>query len=360
MTKIALINDIHFGCRNDSDLFLDFAEDFFKDIFFPTIDELGIKTVINLGDTFDRRKYINYKTLKKAKEVFFDPMVQRGIMSPTLVGNHDTFFKNTNKTNSIDLVLKEYHFYNNIHCITGPEVIDIHGVNICMIPWICPENEKESMKVMAEAKTDLCMGHFAIQGFVMHSGQVAEEGLPIQLFDKFDMVLSGHFHHRSSNGKIYYLGNPYEMTWQDYGDTKGFHIFDTSTRELTFMDNPYQMFHRIVYNDDNVNPWTSMINYDRFTNAYVKVVVQKKAHPQIFEKFMEGVYAASPFSINIVSNFLEVIEAAVEQIDQSDDTLTIMTKYVKRMYEANPVFDLAGITQLLTNTYQQACNEDNS
>lgn len=347
--KIALITDIHFGCRNDSDLFLNFADQFFTNVFFPKIDELGIKTVINLGDTFDRRKFINFKTLKKAKEIFFNPLADRNIWSPTLIGNHDTYHKNNNDTNSIELLLRDEN--KSIDIINSPQTIITDDLSVCMIPWINPENEQECMKYIQNTKVDICMGHFTINGFVMQAGHVADEGLDRNLFEKFNMVFSGHFHHRSTDGHIYYLGNPYEVTWQDYNDPKGFHIFDTETRELEFIVNPYQMFHRIVYNDHN-EPIPNI------QNNYVKVVVQKKTNPKKFEFFMEDIYKQDPFSVNIVSNFIEVIEADIDTIDQSDDTVTLMTKYVNRLYAANPIFDINAINKLLIDTYQKALNSD--
>src|SRR5579872_1467467 len=246
--KVAIITDTHAGCRNDLPVFLDFQEKFYQNVFFPKIDELGIKTVLHLGDVFDRRKYINYKTLFRLKSMYFDPLSQRGIWSPTIIGNHDIFHNNTLDVNALDLVVNEFH-YSNVKIIREPQVVDIHGFKILMMPWICDENRERSFDILKSAPTDICMGHFPISGFVMHKGQVSEDGLDRSVFDRYDMVFSGHFHHRSSDGRIWYLGNPFEMTWQDFNDKKGFHIFDLEKRHLEFVPNPYQMFYRIVYND---------------------------------------------------------------------------------------------------------------
>ncbi|NCA22519.1 MAG: hypothetical protein EBS86_15460 [Crocinitomicaceae bacterium] len=99
--KVAIITDQHFGARNDSTLFLDFYEKFYRDTFFPTLIKEKIDTVLILGDTFDRRKYINFFSLKRAKQMFFDPLFQMGIQVHMLAGNHDTYFKNTNDVNSV-------------------------------------------------------------------------------------------------------------------------------------------------------------------------------------------------------------------------------------------------------------------
>ena len=120
--KIALITDQHFGARNDSTHFLDFFEKFYRDVFFPTLEKEGIDTVLILGDTFDRRKYMNFYSLKRTKEMFFDVLADRHINVHMLAGNHDTYFKNTNDVNSVDLLLREY---SNISVIDNPKTISV-------------------------------------------------------------------------------------------------------------------------------------------------------------------------------------------------------------------------------------------
>ena len=132
-----------------------------------------------------------------------------------------------------------------------------------MMPWICAENYDESMLELKNNSAALCMGHFEIAGFTMHRGMTSDGGLSREIFRKFDMVFSGHFHHRSTSDNISYLGNPYELTWQDYNDTRGFHLFDLSTRTLEFIPNPNVMFHRIVY-DDKVESITEITNKDLY------------------------------------------------------------------------------------------------
>ena len=141
--KIAIITDQHFGARNDSTQFLDFYQKFYEETFFPKLEEEGIDTLLILGDTFDRRKYVNFYSLKRTKDMFFDPLQRMGIKVFMLAGNHDTYYKNTNDVNSVDLLLREY---NNITVIDDPTEIQIDKTKLCMMPWICPENyEKKKL-----------------------------------------------------------------------------------------------------------------------------------------------------------------------------------------------------------------------
>ena len=351
--KIAVITDQHFGARNDSIHFLDYYEKFYKDTFFPTLDSNGINTVLILGDTFDRRKYVNFYSLKRTKEMFFDELAKRNIQVHMLAGNHDTYFKNTNDVNSVDLLLKEY---NDINVYDEPITININDTSICMMPWICPENYEESIQMLANTEADICMGHFEIAGFAMHRGMPSLEGLNRELFRRFDCVFSGHYHHRSTSDNITYLGNPYELTWQDYNDPRGFHLFDLDTRSLEFIVNPNVMFHRITY-DDKENSITEINNKDlnKYTNTYVKVVVLNKTNPYLFDKFMDSLYKVNPIDITIAEDFTDLTEGVEnDMIDQAEDTMTIIGKYVDGIKEEH--IDNEKLKTVLKELYVEALN----
>ena len=321
--KVAIITDQHFGARNDSIAFLDFFEKFYENIFFPTIDENNITTVLVLGDTFDRRKYVNFYALDRAKKMFFDKLEERGIRVHMLAGNHDTYYKNTNEVNSPDLLLTEY---GNIDVISKPETIVIDGIPICMMPWICPDNYQESIDQMTNTKAEICMGHFEIAGFAMHRGMESHEGISKETFEKFDMVFSGHYHHKSDDGQIYYLGNPYELTWQDYNDTRGFHLFSLDTRELEFIPNSYRMFERLEYNDKEIEP----IDLDELDleSKYVKLIVVNKTDFYKFDKFIQKLYNKGCHEIKIIEDMTEFQEGEIGEEINLEDTLSVLSHYV--------------------------------
>jgi DNA repair exonuclease SbcCD nuclease subunit len=322
MSKVAIITDQHFGARSDSIAFLDFFQKFYDNIFFPTIEKEGIDTVLILGDTFDRRKYINFYSLHRAKEMFFNLLAAKGIEVYMLAGNHDTYYKNTNDVNSPDLLLQEY---GNITVIDTPRTINVHGVDICMMPWICPENYQESLDHIKTTIAEICMGHFEISGFAMYRGMTSHEGLGKETFGKFDMVFSGHYHHKSDDGHIYYLGNPYELTWQDFNDPRGFHLFDVSTRKLEFIRNPYTMFARIEYNDRDQEP----LDLDALDlkESYVKLVVNKTDFYK-FDKFIQKLYNKGCHEIKIVEDMSEFQEGEIGEEINLEDTLSVLSNYI--------------------------------
>ena len=351
--KVAIITDQHFGARNDAIHFLDYYEKFYKETFFKVIDENNIDTVLILGDTFDRRKFMNFYSLHRAKTMFFDELQKRKIDVHMLVGNHDTYYKNTNEVNSPELLLEEY---DNINVIDSPRTIRLEDTDICMMPWICAENYSQSMQELRSTDATLCMGHFEIQGFTMHRGAVCTDGLEPSIFDKFDLVFSGHYHHRSNNGSIHYLGNPYELTWMDYGDPRGFHLFDLKTKELEFVENPNRMFHRIVYDDKQESLQTiSHKDLTPYKGTYVKVVVVNKSNPYLFDVFINNLYKVNPIDIAIAEDFAELEENEEDIVNETEDTTTILNKYVDNL---TTDLNKDRLKVLLKELYIEALNQE--
>lgn len=354
--KIALITDQHFGARNDSLTFLNFFEKFYNEIFFPKLEEENIKTVLILGDTFDRRKYVNFYSLKKTKEMFFDKLQAMGIQVHMLAGNHDTYFKNTNDVNSVDLLLREY---DNIQVIDKPLTIylDNDETPICMMPWICPENYEDSLNMIKDTNAQICMGHFEIQGFSMYNGMESHEGLSRDIFNKFDLVFSGHYHHKSSDGSIHYLGNPYELTWSDYADPRGFHLFDTSTRELEFVRNTYSLFYKITYDDTTPHAISEISNMDLelYKESFIKIIVVNKTNPYLFDLFMSNLYKQNPIDVSIVEDNIDLTEGLeTDIISDAEDTLTILHKYVDNLQVQD--LDSGKLKGILKELYIEALN----
>jgi len=345
--KVAIITDQHFGARNDSTQCLDYYEQFYKNVFFPKLKEQGITTILILGDTFDRRKYINFNSLARAKKMFFDVAYENDMMITMIAGNHDTYYKNTNDVNSPELTLAEYI---NIVIVTRPETVPIHGIPVCFLPWICADNYQDSMNEIKNTKADICMGHLEIAGFAMYRGVESHDGLSKDAFNKFDMVFSGHYHHRSDDGHIYYLGNPYELTWQDYNDPRGFHLFDLQTRKLEFIQNPYSLFERYEY-DDTLNEEDPL--FVNFKDKYVKVVVVNKTDYHKFDKFITNLYNANPLEVKIIEDFSEFTEGQVDDTINLEDTSSVLSNYIDSL---ETDLDKERIKNFMKSLYTEAIN----
>ena len=326
--KIALITDTHWGIRNDNIAFIENNKKFLDNIFFPYLDEHSIKNVIHLGDLVDRRKYINFYTANRLRKDFLVPLDERGITMDVIAGNHDTYFKNTNEINSLtELVDKKY---NGISIYYEPIEKVYDGVKILLLPWICDDNRERTYKIMETTNAQICMGHLELQGFEMYKGSPISDGMDPGSFGRFDVVCSGHYHHRSSNGHIFYLGSHGEFTWSDYQDHRGFHIFDTETRELKFIQNPYKMFKKLWYNDKNEDFLKTKINYSEYAGSIVRVIIQNKTNPFWFDKFIENIEQQNPVEIQIVEDHLNLnLEEDSDIVDEAESTVDIFKKYIK-------------------------------
>lgn len=346
--KIVLLGDTHIGARNDSISFHKFFAKFYNNVFFPYLEEHNITHVIQLGDVFDRRKYINFNSLYQGREYFFEPLNK--YKTWMLVGNHDTYYKNTNNVNSPDMLLKEY---TNIHTIKGVYETLFGGVPFLFMPWICDENYDESMSALQQTKATHIIGHFEIDGFEMYKGAIHEGGLTKDTFNNFEAVWSGHFHHQSKLGNIHYLGTPYEMTWSDYGDQKGFHVFDTDTRELTFVPNPYKMFHKLHYDDmDKQISEVVNIDFSVYNETFVKLIVRNKTNPYCFDMFVDKLEKAGVYNVQVVDDHFHMdVENDDDIISEAEDTLTILSKYVNQLDDS---IDKQPLDTLMRELYQEA------
>lgn len=325
--RIALINDTHMGARGDSSIFNEFFFKFWENTFFPYLKENNIKHICHLGDVVDRRKFINFVTLNSWRKRFFDVLESEGITMDVIVGNHDVFYRNTNEVNAMHEL---FYGYKNINVYIDPVDLNFDGLSVAMMPWINSSNYESSLQFLKETKSEVVFGHFEIAGFEMDRGNVCHSGLNKKVFDRFDIVLSGHFHHKSSSGNITYLGNQYEMSWADHGDQRGFHVFDTDTREIDFVKNPFKIFHKISYDDTEQDfEYWKQYNYDNLKECYIKVIVVNKNNPYLFDNVIENLYKVGVADISIVEDFTEFEdENAEELIDQAEDTMTILSKYI--------------------------------
>ena len=342
--KIGLITDTHYNFRKANKSFHEYFAKFYDDIFFPTLEKRKIKTVIHLGDAFDSRKGVDYWALDWAKENVYDRFQDLGITVYNIVGNHDAYYKNSNEINAIDTLLQQYF---NVVRVSKPAEYIIEGMKTVLLPWICADNEKETFKLLEETEAKVVFGHLELNGFTVYPGQYQQEGLDKKVFQKFERVFSGHYHTRSDDGKIFYLGNPYQMFWNDVDDIRGFNIFDTNEYELEKFDNPYSMFERIYYDETDYKKFDTSY----LTNKMVKIVVRKKEDHLKFDKFVDSILKVNPLELKIVEN-IDVYDDDVDCSDiTTEDTLGILDKYVQ---EADFDLNKDMVKKLLRDVYKEA------
>ena len=342
--KVAVITDQHFGARKNSKLFHDFFLKFYNEVFFPTLEAQNINCVIDMGDTFDSRKGIDFSALSWAKKNYYDRLRQMGVTVYTVVGNHTAYYKNTNNINAIELLLREY---DNIVPVSTFKEVEIDGLDVSLVAWITEDTQEEVLKKISKSKSKVAFGHLELQGFKANHGIWMEHGMDRNVFSRYDKVFSGHYHHRSHQDNVNYLGNPYEMYWNDAGDVRGFHIFDTETLDHTPVNNPFTIFHTVYYED---TPY-QLFDATECSGKIVKVVVRKKSDEVGFEKFIDKLFSANPAEVKIVENF-NVIENDDFEAFESEDTLAILSRYID---ESDTQVDKSAVKNLISSIYQEAC-----
>ncbi len=340
--KVAVITDTHYGARKGSKHLHEYFELFYRDVFFPSLEEHGIDTVIHMGDIFDSRKSIDLQSLEWSKRVIFEPL--RKYKVHAIIGNHDCYYKNTNFVNSPELLLRNYP---NIKVYSKATEIKVDKRKILMLPWICSENYDETLDKIKKSKSKVAMGHLELNGFKATRGHMMEDGMDVKLFNKFEKVYSGHFHTRSDDGKIFYLGNPYEMFWNDVNDPRGFHIFDTETLTHTPVNNPYKLFYNIYYEDTPYQTFDAR----EYENKIVKVIVRKKSKSKNFEKFIDKLYSVGISDLKIIENF-DIQSNDNFEIEEDENTLSILNRYID---ESEFEYDKSIIKNIFQDLYRKAC-----
>lgn len=349
--KIALITDTHWGVRGDNVKFLEYFRRYYTDFFFPKLEELGIKQIIHLGDLMDRRKYVNIYTAHCVKKYFFDQISEREMYIDVIIGNHDTYHKNTNEINSFSLASRGAA---TIWCRPFEKATEVEydDCKILFVPWICDENRDHTFNLLRETNALYCFGHLEFGGFQMYKGLPSHGGMGVDDFKKFDLVCSGHYHHRSRSGNIQYIGAAMEYTWSDANDPRGFTVFDTNTGELEFFDSPITIFEKVLY-DDLTHEKMLDTDFTRFKDKIVKVIVRNKHDPYIFDQFMERLEEQGVIELQVVEDHLNLdIQDDDSIIDEAESTVDIFTKFVDQTETGG--ISKAKIKNVMVDLYNEA------
>jgi hypothetical protein len=219
---------------------------------------------------------------------------------------------------------------------------------VLFVPWICDDNEKETKELIEKTRTKVAFGHLHLEGIEQNKGSFSIDGYSPSMYKAFQRVFSGHFHHRSTTGNITYLGNPYEITWSDYNDKRGFHIYDTETMEIEFIENPYSMFYKIYYNDEK-NDYGDLSKYE---NCYVKIIIENRNNSYLFQVLMDKLVDVGVGHISVVDNLFDIEDMGddIENMEDVEDTMSV----IKSCVESLQIENKESLNLLMQNLYNEA------
>lgn len=346
--KIGLMGDIHIGARNDSEFFLKNTLDNLNHYLDEFIRE-GVRTIIQFGDIFDRRKYINFSTLHRFRKTFLDRCRIEGICIYALIGNHDIYFKNSLEVNSLHCLLGEY---DNIRVIDTPTEIEFGGLKFLLLPWVAADNKAQCINAIKNSDAKILCGHLEIKDIV--SGVPYEDGFDSRWFERFPMVLSGHYHGSVNSGHIRYIGNVSELTWSDQGGEKACYILDTETTSITPIVEMHSVFERIQY-QDGVDLAT--FGFEFYHEKICRVFVPEfdKVSRIKFDLFLD-LLGKEAYSIEVVEGNTTFFESGIE-IGSDDRVMNIfelISSHLDNTVQEQRIQDKSQMLSYTKDLYQSA------
>ncbi|AUS02033.1 metallo-dependent phosphatase-like protein [Vibrio phage 3.058.O._10N.286.46.B8] len=328
--NILWLGDTHGGVRDGNELVMAFQLQYLVDVVIKYCLENQINTIIQLGDIWEVRRATNNNVSDRWKKEFFDVLEHHGIQLITIVGNHDAYYKNRIKPNFTNTLLSKY---SNITIIQDPTEMLLNGTKYAFVPWICKDNYNECINMIENTDAEIMVGHYEIKGARMESG-VCEDGMPMEKFARFKKVVSGHFHTQGVYGNIQYAGTPYETTWADYGEAKGFWTSNTAVDEMVFHRNENPLHIKVSYVEEN--NMDEVFEQD-LKNKYIKVTVESRENFKKYEKWLMRLETMGMFDLKIIEPMMSLdsdesdMEVDVDNLDVVK-TEDMIVNYVGDVY----------------------------
>ena len=339
---IALISDLHLGIHQDSstwhNVILDFAKWLDK--------ELKLRNIIDIvipGDIFHDRSEIAVSTVAVAHK-FFNILKNYNII--ITVGNHDCFYKDRADVNSASILTG----WPNITVVDTLQSITQFNRKITFVPWATDITKIEY--------SDVVFGHFELNSFYHNNYKVCQHGIPTNnILDKGNTIITGHFHKTElreyNNGKILYVGSPYQQTFADVGCVNGCYIFDFKSLEIKeFIENTISPKHyKIRLSECTEGTYNLEKLKQTIPNNIISFVVDKNISPEQANIFANKLQTLKPFSLRVDFDFNpqnilsdkdidftsvdinETIEEFVNSldIDAKEDTIAYLNDLYKRV-----------------------------
>jgi len=297
----AIFSDIHIGVHRDSDTWHRISLNWAK--WFKTqIDSRGIKDIIFCGDFFHYRDSIATNTLSHAANIL-DILKDYNIVF--IPGNHDCYYKDTSDINSLS-ILNGRDNITVIEKITSIRTDE--GKTVAFAPW--------GTVIDDIPHCDILFGHFEVATFKLNNYKICDHGFSAEdLYKKTPLTITGHFHLRSEriidNRTILYVGNPFQMDFGDFGDTKGIYFINLNTGLYEFVENTISPTFQKLILSEMVDKKMSIDELDKkIKSNIVKLIIDRKISTQDADFLFKQIRALQPSVLDIEHdiNFNSIIQ----------------------------------------------------
>lgn len=279
MTKIIVIGDLHIGHTKDDPWREEYINKFMTNVT-DYAQKHGIKNIIQTGDVFDSTSGLTHATLKTNNDSFINPVQQKDLTGYIIVGNHDLRFKNTLTPNAVREIFGKQ---KNFNVYDEPTTVNIGGIDIDMIPWICEENEERIMNFIKNSSSKVCVGHFELSGF-MYNATTPSSGFEPNFLTNYELVISGHYHTINSGSNVQYVGTPYTLNFNDVNEHRGFWILDTENiHDMEFIPNEDMWHKQIDYVDD------LEVDFEEYRNKSVRIRIETEVNKDKYGEFIDKI-----------------------------------------------------------------------
>ena len=340
-SKVCCISDLHIGVHQNSSFWHETALKWA--VWLKTeLQEKDIEDIFILGDLYHYRDEIAVNTIHVVNEIL---KIWKDFNICILVGNHDSFYKDRTDVNSLSIL----HGWDNINVISEVCTVMIHGKKCTFLPW-----NSELNKI---GKSDIIFGHLEIESFKMNSYKLCEEGMKSKdLLKHARFIFSGHFHLRDERkydeGKIIYLGNPFEMDFGDAGSSKGYHILDFKDISYEFFENNVSPKHKKLLLSDVLN--NESLETDNIKTALnrniVKLVIDKKMSSENIDSLIKKLTLHKPQSLS-VDYSLAVDKLNVAEENKYDLGGIDITQAISEFINLLEIEEKESVTKYCTDLY---------
>ena len=328
--KAAVLTDIHFGLKSNSQLHNDDCLNFVK-WFIETAKAEGCDVCFMLGDWHNNRAAINIVTLNYSLTALelLGRAFDRVIFIP---GNHDLYYRDKRDIQSAEWA----RHIPNIEIVN-----DFYSEgDVAIVPWLVGDDYKKIPKINAK----YMFGHFELPHFFMNAMvQMPEHGeLRGEHFGHVDHMFSGHFHKRQTSKNITYIGNAFPHNYADAGDDERGMMILTWGAEPEFHAWPDQPKYRVYKLSEVLKVPDALLLKDMHCRVNIDIDITYEEATFIKETFV-GTYNLRELTLIPVKNMdigqdIQLGNIAFESID------TIVTNQLTNInsdhYDPNLLLDI--------------------